>query len=188
MSITDTTLAETEILLAQPRGFCAGVDRAIEIVERAIAAVRRADLRAPRDRPQHLRGRTTCARRARSSSRTWPKCRRAPRSFSARTACQSSAVGGRGARSSGVRRHLSARDQGAHRSRQAAPARATRFIMIGHKGHPEVEGTMGQRARASIWSKTWKTCRHCSWPIRRGSRSSRRPRCRSTTRPKSSAR
>ena len=25
-----------EILLAQPRGFCAGVDRAIEIVEKAI--------------------------------------------------------------------------------------------------------------------------------------------------------
>jgi 4-hydroxy-3-methylbut-2-en-1-yl diphosphate reductase len=34
---TDTTfLANAEILLAQPRGFCAGVDRAIEIVERAI--------------------------------------------------------------------------------------------------------------------------------------------------------
>lgn len=29
-------LADAEILLAQPRGFCAGVDRAIEIVERAI--------------------------------------------------------------------------------------------------------------------------------------------------------
>jgi len=28
---------EKEVLLAQPRGFCAGVDRAIEIVERAIA-------------------------------------------------------------------------------------------------------------------------------------------------------
>ena len=27
-----------EVLLAQPRGFCAGVDRAIEIVERALAA------------------------------------------------------------------------------------------------------------------------------------------------------
>ena len=26
-----------ELLLAEPRGFCAGVDRAIEIVERAIA-------------------------------------------------------------------------------------------------------------------------------------------------------
>ena len=36
MSTTDTTLTEAEILLAQPRGFCAGVDRAIEIVERAI--------------------------------------------------------------------------------------------------------------------------------------------------------
>ena len=26
-----------EILLAEPRGFCAGVDRAIDIVERALA-------------------------------------------------------------------------------------------------------------------------------------------------------
>ncbi len=29
-------MSDTEILLAQPRGFCAGVDRAIEIVERAL--------------------------------------------------------------------------------------------------------------------------------------------------------
>ncbi|HAK90533.1 MAG TPA: 4-hydroxy-3-methylbut-2-enyl diphosphate reductase, partial [Massilia timonae] len=29
-------MMENEILLAQPRGFCAGVDRAIEIVERAL--------------------------------------------------------------------------------------------------------------------------------------------------------
>jgi 4-hydroxy-3-methylbut-2-en-1-yl diphosphate reductase len=38
MTLTDTFLAaaDAEILLAQPRGFCAGVDRAIEIVERAI--------------------------------------------------------------------------------------------------------------------------------------------------------
>src|SRR5258706_15147021 len=33
MDITETT---AEIILAQPRGFCAGVDRAIEIVERAL--------------------------------------------------------------------------------------------------------------------------------------------------------
>ena len=31
-----TQLAPAEILLAEPRGFCAGVDRAIEIVERAL--------------------------------------------------------------------------------------------------------------------------------------------------------
>ncbi|MWU10176.1 4-hydroxy-3-methylbut-2-enyl diphosphate reductase, partial [Escherichia coli] len=30
------TQADAEVLLAQPRGFCAGVDRAIEIVERAL--------------------------------------------------------------------------------------------------------------------------------------------------------
>ncbi|MDG0027497.1 4-hydroxy-3-methylbut-2-enyl diphosphate reductase [Trinickia sp. Y13] len=38
MSPSDTSIAavEAEVLLAQPRGFCAGVDRAIEIVERAI--------------------------------------------------------------------------------------------------------------------------------------------------------
>ena len=28
-----------DVLLAEPRGFCAGVDRAIEIVERALALV-----------------------------------------------------------------------------------------------------------------------------------------------------
>ncbi len=35
--VLPTASADREILLAQPRGFCAGVDRAIEIVERALA-------------------------------------------------------------------------------------------------------------------------------------------------------
>ena len=35
-SIDPVTQADAEVLLAQPRGFCAGVDRAIEIVERAL--------------------------------------------------------------------------------------------------------------------------------------------------------
>ena len=38
-----------EVLLANPRGFCAGVERAIETVQRALE-LRRADLRAPRNR------------------------------------------------------------------------------------------------------------------------------------------
>ena len=41
-----------KVILAQPRGFCAGVVRAIEIVERALQKYRSAGLRAPRDRPQ----------------------------------------------------------------------------------------------------------------------------------------
>ena len=39
MNKTPTTTGPQEILLAEPRGFCAGVDRAIEIVERALAKV-----------------------------------------------------------------------------------------------------------------------------------------------------
>ncbi|WP_407919419.1 4-hydroxy-3-methylbut-2-enyl diphosphate reductase [Chitinasiproducens palmae] len=35
--MTSVSDVDAEILLAQPRGFCAGVDRAIEIVERALA-------------------------------------------------------------------------------------------------------------------------------------------------------
>ena len=35
--MTDTDDGSPQVLLAQPRGFCAGVDRAIEIVERALA-------------------------------------------------------------------------------------------------------------------------------------------------------
>jgi 4-hydroxy-3-methylbut-2-enyl diphosphate reductase len=35
--------------------------------------------------------------------------------------------------------------------------------MIGHKGHPEVEGTMGQLERAaSTWWKTWPMWQRCS--------------------------
>ena len=36
-----------KIILAQPRGFCAGVVRAIDIVERALAKLRRTGLCAP---------------------------------------------------------------------------------------------------------------------------------------------
>jgi 4-hydroxy-3-methylbut-2-enyl diphosphate reductase len=36
-----------QVILANPRGFCAGVERAIAIVERAIEKFGRADLRPP---------------------------------------------------------------------------------------------------------------------------------------------
>ena len=41
-----------KVILAQPRGYCAGVVRAIDIVERAPAETRTSGLRAPRDRAQ----------------------------------------------------------------------------------------------------------------------------------------
>ena len=41
-----------QVILAQPRGFCAGVERAIEIVERALTLYGPPGLRPSRDRPQ----------------------------------------------------------------------------------------------------------------------------------------
>ena len=108
------TAAGAEVVLAQPRGFCAGVDRAIDIVERALELhgapiyVRHEivhnryvveDLRAKgavfidelEDAPRALSWcsrPTACHRPCARSRRPWP---------------------------AGVRRHLPAGDQGAYR-------------------------------------------------------------------------
>ena len=44
------------LLLAAPRGYCAGVDRAVQTVERALDCARSSGLRASRDRAQQARG------------------------------------------------------------------------------------------------------------------------------------
>jgi 4-hydroxy-3-methylbut-2-enyl diphosphate reductase len=132
-----------QVLLAKPRGFCAGVDRAIEIVERALAIhgapiyVRHEvvhnkfvvdDLRAKgavfvEDLDEVPSGSTVI--------------------FSAHGVSQA------------VRRHADAR--GLHVFDATCPLvtkvhvevaklreQGREVVMIGHQGHPEVEGTMGQ--------------------------------------------
>jgi hypothetical protein len=86
-SATDRSalMGPEEILLAEPRGFCAGVDRAIDIVERALAKFGRRSTCATRSCTTPSSS-TTSRPRARSSSRTWPTCRPAPRWCSPRTA------------------------------------------------------------------------------------------------------
>ena len=116
-----------KILLANPRGFCAGVDRAIDIVERAIELFGAPDLRAARSRAQrHVVERLRAARRA-FRRRAATRCRPAPRViFSAHGV--SSAVENE-ARARGltrVRCDLSARDQGAHGSRALRARRPRR--------------------------------------------------------------
>ena len=56
--------APREVVLASPRASCAGVERAVEIVERALDERGRADLRAQADRPQRARRRRARARGA----------------------------------------------------------------------------------------------------------------------------
>ena len=133
-----------EVLLAKPRGFCAGVERAIEIVERALEQSRRADLRAPRDRAQQVRGRGPArqgrgvrrgARRgAGRQHRDLQRARRVARRCAPRPSA-------RPARCSTPPARWSPRCT----SKCAKMLRdGYEIVMIGHRGHPEAEGTMGQ--------------------------------------------
>ena len=135
--------ADKEILLAQPRGFCAGVDRAIEIVERALARfgapiyVRHeivhnayvvSDLRAKgaifiEDLDEVPAGSTLV--------------------FSAHGVPRS-------VRDEAQERGLNVFDATCplvtkvHVEVSKMRREGREIIMIGHRGHPEVEGTMGQ--------------------------------------------
>jgi 4-hydroxy-3-methylbut-2-en-1-yl diphosphate reductase len=134
---------ENEILLAQPRGFCAGVDRAIEIVERALAQfgapiyvrheiVHNAyvvdDLRAKGaifiEELDDVPGGSTLV-------------------FSAHGVSQA-------VRADAAQRGLTIFDATCplvtkvHIEVAKMRREGREIIMIGHQGHPEVEGTMGQ--------------------------------------------
>ncbi len=137
------TVALQEVLLAEPRGFCAGVDRAIEIVERALKLhgapiyVRHeivhntyvvADLRAKgaifiEDLAEVPAGATLV--------------------FSAHGVSQAvrQEADARGFRVFDATCPLVTK---VHVEVAKLAKEGYEFVMIGHKGHPEVEGTMGQ--------------------------------------------
>ncbi len=132
-----------ELLLANPRGFCAGVDRAIEIVERALAI---------HGAPIYVRHEVVHNKfvveglRAKGAIFIEDLKDVPPGSiliFSAHGVPQS------------VRREAEARNltvfdatcplvTKVHIEVARMRAQGKEIVMIGHKGHPEVEGTMGQ--------------------------------------------
>ena len=136
-------LADGEILLAEPRGFCAGVDRAIEIVERALLKFGRPiyvrheivhntyvvnDLKAKgaifiEDLADVPPGATLIY-----SAHGVPKAVRAE-------------AAARGFQTFDATCPLVTK---VHVEVAKLSKEGFQFIMIGHKGHPEVEGTMGQ--------------------------------------------
>ncbi len=63
-----------QIKLANPRGFCAGVDRAIEIVNRALEVLGHRSMCVMKWCTTSSWSKT-CATVARSSSKNWIKCR-----------------------------------------------------------------------------------------------------------------
>ena len=133
----------SEVILAEPRGFCAGVDRAIEIVERAIAK-----FGAPIYVRHEIVHNTYVVNELKSKGAIFiEELSDVPPGatlvFSAHGV--SKAV------------QQEARDRGfsifdatcplvtkVHVEVAKLAKEGFEFIMIGHKGHPEVEGTMGQ--------------------------------------------
>jgi len=133
----------SEILLAQPRGFCAGVDRAIDIVERAIEL---------HGAPIYVRHEIVHNRFVVEDLRAKgavfiEELDEAPQGgivvFSAHGV--SKAV-----RADAAQRGLQVFDATCplvtkvHVEVERMRADGCEIVMIGHKGHPEVEGTLGQ--------------------------------------------
>ena len=143
--LTDVTdkMAIEEVLLAEPRGFCAGVDRAIEIVERALKR-----FGAPIYVRHEIVHNTYVVNDLKAKGAIFIEDLAevppgATLIFSAHGVSQA------------VRRE--AADRGFRLFDATCPLvtkvhvevaklakEGYEFVMIGHKGHPEVEGTMGQ--------------------------------------------
>ena len=142
MTTAPITLVE-DVLLAEPRGFCAGVDRAIEIVERAIKLF---------GAPIHVRHEIVhntyvvndlMAKGAIFIEDLAEVPPGATLVFSAHGVSQAvrAEANARGFRVFDATCPLVSK---VHVEVAKLAREGYEFIMIGHKGHPEVEGTMGQ--------------------------------------------
>ncbi|MFG6440537.1 4-hydroxy-3-methylbut-2-enyl diphosphate reductase [Roseateles sp. LKC17W] len=132
-----------EVLLAEPRGFCAGVDRAIEIVERALVK-----FGAPIYVRHEIVHNTYVVNDLKSRGAIFIE-------DLAEVPAGATLVFSAHGVSQEVRREATARGfqifdatcplvTKVHVEVAKLHREGFEFIMIGHKGHPEVEGTMGQ--------------------------------------------
>jgi 4-hydroxy-3-methylbut-2-enyl diphosphate reductase len=140
------TNSSLEVLLAEPRGFCAGVDRAIEIVERALAK-----FGAPIYVRHEIVHNTFVVNDLKAKGAIFIE---ALDDVPAGATLVFSAHGV----SRAVQQEAAARGflifdatcplvTKVHVEVAKLAKEGYEFIMIGHKGHPEVEGTMGQLER-----------------------------------------
>ena len=179
-----------DILLCAPRGFCAGVVRAIDAVEKALQPAWRAGLCPPRDRAQQIRGRIAEAegRGLRRRAVGGARCD-APGDLLGPWRAEIGAGRGAGARALRHRRDLPAGDQGASRGRgpsQARPPHPARRPCRPSRGHRHDGAVAAGRDHAD---RDAGRCRDAGAAgRRRRSPMSPRRRCRSTIRAASSRR
>ena len=134
-----------QVILAQPRGFCAGVVRAIEIVERALAKYG-----APvYVRHEIVHNRYVVERLKKMGAKFVEDLSEVPPG--AHTIFSAHGVS-KAVESEAVERDLSVLDATCplvakvHSEGKRYVAQGRSLILIGHDGHPEVEGTRGQIA------------------------------------------
>ena len=174
--------SSAQIMLANPRGFCAGVERAIEIVERVLR------LRGAPVFVKHeiVHNRFVCdSLRARGVVFIEdPRLAEPGRPLVYSAHGVSKAVQ-EAARARGLEIFDATCPLVVKVHAEVARLRRDGFavVMIGHRGHPEVEGTLGQASGGVFWSKPKPISRTCKSPIRKKSRSSRKRLFRSTTPP-----
>jgi 4-hydroxy-3-methylbut-2-enyl diphosphate reductase len=138
-----TTAPDAEILMAQPRGFCAGVDRAIEIVERALTR-----FGAPiYVRHEIVHNAYVVADLRRKGAVFVRELDEVP---AGATVIFSAHGVSKDVRAEAASRGLNVFDATCplvtkvHVEVGKMRAEGCEIVMIGHRGHPEVEGTMGQ--------------------------------------------
>jgi 4-hydroxy-3-methylbut-2-en-1-yl diphosphate reductase len=133
----------SKVLLANPRGFCAGVDRAIEIVERALAIL------GPPIYVRHevVHNRPVVERLRKMGAIFTDEVAEIPEGS---TAIFSAHGVSQAVRAQAKQRRLKVFDATCplvtkvHMEVVREANRGNECILIGHAGHPEVEGTMGQ--------------------------------------------
>jgi 4-hydroxy-3-methylbut-2-en-1-yl diphosphate reductase len=136
-------LSQKEVLLAQPRGFCAGVDRAIEIVERALI-----EFGAPIYVRHEIVHNAYVVNDLRSKGAIFiEELADVP---TGNTVIFSAHGVSRAVQAEAAERGLKIFDATCplvtkvHMEVAKMRNEARDIVMIGHHGHPEVEGTMGQ--------------------------------------------
>ncbi|PIG07811.1 4-hydroxy-3-methylbut-2-enyl diphosphate reductase [Comamonas sp. 26] len=136
-------LGGKEVLLAEPRGFCAGVDRAIEIVERALTK-----FGAPIYVRHEIVHNTFVVNDLKAKGAIFiEELDEVPEGA---TLIFSAHGVSKAVQQEAVRRGFSIFDATCplvtkvHVEVAKLAKEGYEFLMIGHKGHPEVEGTMGQ--------------------------------------------
>ena len=138
-------LPRLRVLLAAPRGFCAGVDRAVRVVEEAL----KREGKPVYVRHEIVHNRVVVGALAAQGAVFVEELAEVPQGarvvFSAHGVAKSVPV-------EAARRGLTAFDatcplvSKVHREAERHAAAGHHILMIGHAGHPEVEGTMGQVA------------------------------------------